>query len=83
MDTALPQKFPFIIDRNIAKANCTGNRICTSCDIVVLDQPLISFLYMIPSCKQYILKRCTNVMQSMKSHRHGISLLRQSIIIKN
>ena len=36
MDTALPQKFPFILDRNLAKANCTGNRVCTSCDTVVL-----------------------------------------------
>ena len=37
MDTALPQKFPFILDRNLAKANCTGNHVCTSCDKVVLD----------------------------------------------
>ena len=36
MDTALPQEFPFILDRNLAKANCTGNRVCTSCDTVVL-----------------------------------------------
>ena len=36
MDTALPQKFPFILDRNLAKANCTGNRVCTSCDTLVL-----------------------------------------------
>ena len=36
MDTALPQKYPFILDRNLAKANCTGNRVCTSCDTVVL-----------------------------------------------
>ena len=36
MDTALPQKFPFILDRNLEKANCTENRVCTSCDIVVL-----------------------------------------------
>ena len=36
MDTALTQKFPFILERNLAKENCTGNRICTSCDIVVL-----------------------------------------------
>ena len=36
MDTALPQKFPFILDRNLAKAICTGNRVCTSCDTVVL-----------------------------------------------
>ena len=37
MDTSLTQKFPFILDRNLAKANCTGNRVCTSCDTVVLD----------------------------------------------
>ena len=36
MDTALTQKFPFILDRNLAKANCTENHVCTSCDIVVL-----------------------------------------------
>ena len=36
MDTALPQKFPFILDRNLAKANFTENRVCTSCDTVVL-----------------------------------------------
>ena len=42
MDTALPQKFLFILDRNLAKANCTGNHVCTEnhvctfCDIVVL-----------------------------------------------
>ena len=36
MDTALPQKFPVILDRNLAKANCTEDRVCTSCDIVVL-----------------------------------------------
>ena len=36
MDTALPQKFPYILDRNLAKANCTGNWVCTACDTVVL-----------------------------------------------
>ena len=36
MDTALPEKFPFILDRNLAKANCTEDRVCTSCDKVVL-----------------------------------------------
>ena len=40
MNTALPQKFPFILDRNLAKANCTENRVCTSCDIVVLGANL-------------------------------------------
>ena len=37
MDTAVPQKFPYILDRNLAKANCTENQVCTSCDIVVVD----------------------------------------------
>ena len=39
MDTALTQKIPFIefiLDRNLAKANCSGNQVCTPCDIVVL-----------------------------------------------
>ena len=36
MDTALAQKFPFILDRNLAKANCTEDQVCTSCDTVVL-----------------------------------------------
>ena len=36
MDTALTQKFPFILDMNLVKANCTENHVCTSCDIVVL-----------------------------------------------
>ena len=41
MDTALPQKFPFILYMNLAKVNCTGNRVCTSCDIVVLGVSII------------------------------------------
>ena len=40
MDTALPQKFPFILDRKLAKANCTENHVCTSCDTVVLGMYL-------------------------------------------
>ena len=44
MDTALPQKFPYILDRNLAKANCTENHVCTSCDKVVLDSKLYSIL---------------------------------------
>ena len=36
MDTALPQKFPFILDRNLAKAIWTGNQVCTTCDIVIV-----------------------------------------------
>ena len=41
MDTALPQKFPFNLDRNLAKANCTEDRVCTSCDKVVLAENLL------------------------------------------
>ena len=37
MDTALTQKFPFIVDRKLAKANGTVNYVCTSCDTVVVD----------------------------------------------
>ena len=43
MDTTLPQKFPFILDRNLAKAKCTGNRVCTSCDIVPSPCPNIVY----------------------------------------
>ena len=47
MDTALPQKFPFILDRNLAKANCTENHVCTSCDTVVLGHSIyIIHIYM-------------------------------------
>ena len=48
MDTALPQKFPFILDRNLAKANCTENRVCTSCDTVVLDRNIFSCAFSRP-----------------------------------
>ena len=34
--------FPFILDRILAKANCSGNRVCTSCDIVVLGSVTIA-----------------------------------------
>ena len=36
VDTAPSQKIPFILDRNLAKANCRENQVCTSCDTVVL-----------------------------------------------
>ena len=45
MDTALPQKFPFILDRNLAKANCTENHVCTSCDTVVLGTVFSATLF--------------------------------------
>ena len=44
MDTALPQKFPFILDRNLEKANCTENHVCTSCDKVVLDNSIFQLM---------------------------------------
>ena len=37
MILALYYIFSFILDRNLAKANCTENQVCASCDIVVLD----------------------------------------------
>ena len=54
MDTALPPKFPFILDRNFAKANCTGNQVCTSCDRVVLGQNIIYSLKFYKFCSSYI-----------------------------
>ena len=45
MDTALPQKFPFILDKNLAKANCTENHLCTFCDILVLGFRLKNYDY--------------------------------------
>ena len=43
MDIALPQKFPFILDRNLATANCTGTRVCMSCDTVA--SPFFVFIF--------------------------------------
>ena len=45
MDTAFPPKFFFILDRNLAKANCTENQVCTSCDTVVLDSYINSNIF--------------------------------------
>ena len=41
MILALHLKNSFILDRNLAKANCTENRVCTSCDIIVLGLTLL------------------------------------------
>ena len=35
-DTGTVLKIPFILDRNLAKANCTEDRVCMSCNKVVL-----------------------------------------------
>ena len=50
MDTALPQKFPFILDRNLVKANCTENRVCTSCDTVVLGKSYADYAFFCLVC---------------------------------
>ena len=55
MDTALPQKFPFILDRNLAEANCTGNRVCTSCDTVVLATDI--YIFSVEYCFFYRIKK--------------------------
>ena len=47
MDTTLTQKFPFILDRNLAKANGTENRVCTSCETVVLETEKYLYLKII------------------------------------
>ena len=39
MVTALTKNIPFILDRNLATANCTGNHVCTSC--IELSLPLL------------------------------------------
>ena len=44
MDTALPQKIPFIIDRTLAKANCTENHVCTSY-LILYPSPTLMYLY--------------------------------------
>ena len=45
MILALYLKFPFILDKNLAKANCTENRVCTFCDTVVLAFHVNSILF--------------------------------------
>ena len=68
MDTALPQKFPFILDRNLAKANCTENHVCTFCDKVVLGQGVKkmckNFMVIRHSTKELLAK--SMVMRPMK-----------------
>ena len=54
MDTALPQKFPFVLDRNLAKANCTENRACTSWDTEVLDFTV--YIVYLPPVYKYLLR---------------------------
>ena len=39
-DTGTVLKIPFILDRNLAKANCTEDRVCMSCNKVVLGKGL-------------------------------------------
>ena len=45
MILALYYIFPFILDRNLPKANCTGNRVCTPCDTVVFGSYLMHFFF--------------------------------------
>ena len=41
LETSLPQKFPLILYRNLAKASCTENQVCTSCDTVEVLGPFV------------------------------------------
>ena len=85
MDTALPKKIPFILDRNSAKANCIGNQVYTSCDIVVLGcypsifisttqfSQIFNFFFFIHKMKQYVCRiLCENFIQH---HSLGVVLL--------
>ena len=47
MDTTLTNKFSFILDRNLATANCTENHVCTSCDKVVLGTYIYIYIYFV------------------------------------
>ena len=38
MDTALPQKFPFILDRNFSEGQLHSKSRLHVCDIIVLDK---------------------------------------------
>ena len=55
MDTALTKTISFILDRNLAKANCTGNHVCTSCDRVVLDIYINNYLHFLEKIKKWYL----------------------------
>ena len=66
MDTALPQKFPFILDRNLPKANCTGNRVCTLCDTVVIDMYISSL-----NLRRHVLMLIVFRQQTLVSIFHG------------
>ena len=76
MDTALPQKFPFILDRNLAKANCTENRVCTPCDTVVLA-PYVNGEHWPHSIKprpgNWIAKPLYQSLQQLQQFMHAIS----------
>ena len=53
-DTGSGLKIPFILNRNLLKANCTEDCVCTSCDTVVLGNDIIccDILFRIPGLSQ-------------------------------
>ena len=71
MDTALPQKCPLILDRNLPKANCTGNRVCTSCDTVVLAST-IKCSYSSPKLTRDVAAVGQDVVAAGVVTRHGV-----------
>ena len=52
---SIPSKIPFILDRKLAKANCTEDRFCTSCNKVVhgLNIYLCNYMYIYVSTSLY------------------------------
>ena len=56
MDMVLPQKFLFILDTNLAKANCTENLVSTSCDTV-----FFGFGLLLLNCVNFVLQFLRNM----------------------
>ena len=81
MDTALPQKFPFVLDRNLAKANFTENQVCTSCDSVVLG----SLINLVVPCKKLVppshLFELERVVGAEALHVHGVLVVGLALVV--
>ena len=76
MDTALTHKFPFILDRNLAKAIGTENHARTSCDTVVLGHIICLYLHLLQSVLRRFVKENSSIgayrlpIPSLDAHRY-------------
>ena len=71
-DTGTVFNFSFILDRNLAKANCTENHVCTSCDTVVLGS-LIKFSSYLYSQENFVFQW----MRVFVASKHNIGVLHE------